>query len=169
MMSDRYEDELFLPNGRINPAATDDTVGQALRDSLIHARSTHWDSVRTPHLFMGLLGVADGAVYLWAKRVGADTNRLLDQFRELFTQDAAPVPPLVMNREFLSDNVIKTLRDAQGRAQDHGRGYMTAMDLLITMFSTPNSIVAECFERIGLTAEHLTELAVGVEQEGSMS
>ena len=34
------------------------------------------------------------------------------------------------------------------------------MDLLITLFTTPNSIVAECFERIGVTAAKLTELAV---------
>ena len=168
-MSDRYDDDLFLPNGRVNPCATDDNVAQALRDSLGHARSTNWDSVRTPHLFMGLLGVADGAVYLWAKRLGADPIRLLDQFRELFTQDAAPVPPMVMNREFLSDNVIRLLRESFARAADHGRDHMTAMDIIVTIFSAPNSIVAECFERIGVAAERLLELAVGVEQEGSMS
>ena len=39
------------------------------------------------------------------------------------------------------------------------------MDLLITLFSTPNSIVAECFERIGVTATHLTDLAVQAERE----
>jgi hypothetical protein len=40
------------------------------------------------------------------------------------------------------------------------------MDLLITLFTTHNSIVAECFERIGVTAARLTELAVMVEQDG---
>ena len=70
-----------------------------------------------------------------------------------------------MNREFLSDNVIRLLRDAHGRATDYGRGHVTPMDLLITLFTTPNSIVAECFERIGVTAAQLTELAVLAERE----
>lgn len=167
-MSD-INDELFLTNGRVRPDVVDDATAMALRDSLGHARSTNWDSVRTPHLFMGLLGTPDVGVYAWAARLGADTGRMLDQFRDLFFQDAEPVPPLLLNREFLSDNVIRVLRDATARARDFGRGFITPMDLLITLFSTPNSIVAECFERIGVTAARLTELAVSVEQEGSLS
>jgi hypothetical protein len=94
---------------------------------------------------------------------------LLDQFRELFYQEHDPVPPLLLNREFLSDNVIRVLRDAYARCKDYGRGQISPMDLLITLFTTPNSIVAECFERIGVTAARLTELAVMVEQESSLS
>jgi len=168
-MSDSYDDELFQLNGRLRPEVLDHTVTKALRDSLGHARSTRWDSVRTPHVFMGLLGISDPAVFQWAMRLGADTARLLDQFRELFTQEASPVPPLQLNREFLSDNVLRLLREAFCRAQDNGRDQITALDLLVTLFTTPQSIVAECFERIGVTAEHLTDLAVTVEQEGSLS
>jgi hypothetical protein len=40
------------------------------------------------------------------------------------------------------------------------------MDLLISLLTAPNSIVAECFERIGVTAAKLTELAVMAEQSG---
>ena len=167
-MSD-FTDDVFLANGRVRPDVVDEATAQALRDSLSHARGTNWDSVRTPHLFMGLLGTPDAGVYAWAGRLGADTGRLLDQFRDLFYQDAEPVPPLLLNREFLSDNVIRVLRDAVCRAKDYGRGIVTPMDLLITLFTTPNSIVAECFERIGVTAARLTELAVMVEQEGSLS
>jgi len=167
-MSD-FTDDIFLANGRVRPDVVDDATALALRDSLSHARATNWDSVRTPHLFMGLLGTPDTGVYAWASRLGADTTRLLEQFRDLFFQDAEPVPPLLLNREFLSDNVIRVLRDAVCRAKDYGRGIVTPMDLLITLFTTPNSIVAECFERIGVTAARLTELAVMVEQEGSLS
>jgi ATP-dependent Clp protease ATP-binding subunit ClpA len=168
-MSDRADDDIFQLNGRLRPDVTDDATARALRDSLGHARSTNWDSVRTPHLFMGLLGTSDSAVYQWAHRLGADTARLLDQFRDLFYQDAEPVPPLLLTREFLSDNVIRVLRDAWTRSKDYGRGQINTLDLLITLFSTPNSIVAECFERVGVTAARLTELAVAVEQESSLS
>jgi ATP-dependent Clp protease ATP-binding subunit ClpA len=165
-MSDEYNDDIFQLNGRLRPDVTDDATSRALRDSLGHARSTNWDSVRTPHVFMGLLGTADPTVCDWATRLGADTGRLLDQFRDLFYQDAAPVPPLVLNREFLSDNVLRMLRESFARAQDNGRDFITPIDLLVTLFTTHNSIVAECFERIGVTAARLTELAEMVEHDG---
>jgi ATP-dependent Clp protease ATP-binding subunit ClpA len=165
-MSDQPESDIFQLNGRVRPDVTDECTARALRDSLGHARSTNWDSVRTPHLFMGLLGTGDPAVEQWARKLGADTARLLDQFRDLFYQDAAPVPPLVLNREFLSDNTIRVLRESYARSADYGRDHITPLDLLITLFTTHNSIVAECFERIGVTAARLTELAVLVEQDG---
>jgi ATP-dependent Clp protease ATP-binding subunit ClpA len=159
------EDDIFLPSGRLRPDVVDGPTAHALRQSLSHARGTNWDSVRTPHLFMGLLAAPDSGVFKWASRLGADLPGLLDQFRDLFYQESEPVPPLQLNREFLSDNVLRLLRDAWSRAGDCGRPAISQMDLLVTLFSTPNSIVAECFERIGVTALHLTELAVEAERE----
>jgi ATP-dependent Clp protease ATP-binding subunit ClpA len=159
-------DDIFLPSGRLSPDILDEATIRVLREALAHTRSTNWDSVRTPHLFMGLLSAPDTNVYKWASRLGADLPGLLDQFRELFLQEnAEPVPPLLLNREFLSDNVIRLLRDAHDRAQECDRDQVSPMDLLITLFTTPNSIVAECFERIGVTAAKLTELAVMAERE----
>jgi ATP-dependent Clp protease ATP-binding subunit ClpA len=159
-------DDIFLPSGRLSPDVLDEATATVLRESLAHTRATNWDSVRTPHLFMGLLAAPDTGVAGWAVRLGADLPGLLDQFRDLFHQEnAEPVPPLLLNREFLSDNVIRLLRDAHARAADSGRDRITPMDLLITLFTTPNSIVAECFERIGVTAAKLTELAVLAERE----
>lgn len=159
-------DDIFLPSGRLSPDVLDETATRVLREALAHTRATNWDSVRTPHLFMGLLAAPDAGVFKWAGRLEADLPALLDQFRDLFHQgDADPVPPLLLNREFLSDNVIRLLRDAHGRAAGCGRTAITPMDLLITLFTTPNSIVAECFERIGVTAAKLTELAVMAERD----
>lgn len=166
-MPDRTEDDIFILSGRLRPDVADDATARALRESLAHARSTNWDSVRTPHLFMGLLSAPDLGVFNWANRLGEDLANLLDQFRDLFYQDADPVPPLLLNREFLSDNVIRVLRDAHCRARDGGRLQFTQMDLLIILFTAPNSIVAECFERFGITAARLAELAVLAEQESS--
>lgn len=164
-MSDRTTEDIFLPSGRLRPDVADDATAHALREALALTRATNWDSVRTPHLFMGLLAAPDPGVFAWATRLKADLPRLLDQFRDLFHQDAEPVPPLLLNREFLSDNVLRLLRDAYARARDYGRPNMGQMDLLITLFSTPNSIVAECFERVGVTAAELTEIAVAAERE----
>jgi ATP-dependent Clp protease ATP-binding subunit ClpA len=159
-------DDIFLPSGRLRPDILDEATTRVLREALAHTRATNWDSVRTPHLFMGLLAAPDSGVFKWATKLGADLPGLLDQFRDLFYQtNAEPVPPLLLNREFLSDNVIRLLRDAHGRATDCGRMSVTPMDLLITLFTTHNSIVAECFERIGFTAAKLTELAVLAERD----
>src|SRR5581483_5420915 len=123
-------------------------------------------SVRSPHIFMGLLASPDPGVRTWGERLGADLGRLLDQFQELFHQEEGDSDNLlVLNREFLSDNVIRLLREAHSRAFDHGRGAVTPMDLLISLLTASNSIVAECFERIGVTAAKLTELAVLAEQQ----
>lgn len=166
-MPDRPEDDIFAANGRVRPDVADAATQRALRESLAHARATNWDSVRTPHLFMGLLAAPDPGVFNWANRLGADLGKLLDQFRDLFYQDADPVPPLLLNREFLSDNVIRLLREAYHRALAGGRPAFTQMDLLVCLFAAPNGIVAECFERTGITAAHLTELAVIAEREST--
>jgi ATP-dependent Clp protease ATP-binding subunit ClpA len=160
-------DDIFLPGGRLRLDRFTDDALRALRESLRLARDTRWDSVRSPHVFMGLLAVPDASVRNWGERLQADLSKLLDQFQELFHQEQGEEEAiLVLNREFLSDNVIRLLRDSYGRATDHHRGKITPMDLLISLLTASNSIVAECFERIGVTAAKLTELAVIAEHNG---
>src|ERR1051326_5764319 len=118
-------------------------------------------------LRLGLLALPDAGVRKWGERLQADLSKLLSQFQELFHQEEGEEEAvLALNREFLSDNVIRLLRDAYNRAADHGRARITPMDLLISLLTAPHSIVAECFERIGVTAAKLTELAVIAEHAG---
>jgi ATP-dependent Clp protease ATP-binding subunit ClpA len=160
-------DDIFLPGGRLRLELLTESAAQALREALRLARETRWDSVRSPHVFMGLLAVPDASVSNWGERLQADLSKLLDQFQELFHQDEGEDEAiLVLNREFLSDNVIRLLREAFSRATDHRRARITPMDLLISLLTASNSIVAECFERIGVTAAKLTELAVMAEHNG---
>jgi ATP-dependent Clp protease ATP-binding subunit ClpA len=164
--ADDSVDDVFLPCGRLRPTLLNDAAATVLHNSLRLARETRWDSVRSPHVFMGLLAVPDPTVRNWGERLGADLPRLLGQFQELFHQEEGdPEAVLCLNREFLSDNVIRLLREASSRAADNHRGQITPMDLLISLLTQPNSIVAECFERIGVTAAKLTELAVMAEQQ----
>jgi ATP-dependent Clp protease ATP-binding subunit ClpA len=163
-------DDIFLPGGRLRLELFTEPALKALRESLRLARETRWDCVRSPHIFMGLLAEPDESVSNWGERLGTDPGRLLGQFQELFHQPEGEAEAvLVLNREFFSDNVIRILRDAQGRAADHRRKVVTPMDLLISLLTASNSIVAECFERIGVTAAKLTELAVIAEQRGRHS
>lgn len=162
-------EDIFGPGGHLAPRYLSEGAAQVLQESLRLARETRWDSLRSPHIFMGLLAVPDPGVQAWGKRLGADLNKLLGQFQELFHQEDGEQGALLrLNREFLSDNVIRLLREALTRANDHGRTVISPMDLLITLLTASNSIVAECFERIGVTAAKLTELAVIAEQQARM-
>ena len=115
---------------------------------------------------MGLLAAPDSGVRYWGDRLEENLTNILSQFQELFRQEEGDNEPvLALNREFLSDNVIRLLRDAQQRMLANRRSRITPMDLLICLLTTPHSIVAECFERIGITAAKLTELAVMAEHE----
>lgn len=157
--------DIFQPGGCLRPDLVTPAAFEALKASIRLARETRWDSVRSPHIFMGLLAVPDCSVKNWGERLGADLPRLLGQFQELFHQeDGEDEAVLMLNREFFSDNVIRLLRDSRQRAANYQRTQVTPMDLLISLLTAPNSIVAECFERIGVTAAKLTELAVKAEQ-----
>lgn len=154
-------DDVFVPAGPLRLALFSPTALGALNEAVRRARETRWDNLRSPHVFMGLLAVPDTGVRNWGDRLGADLPKLLEQFQELFHQEVGEADPLLLlNREFLSDNVIRLLREAYNRARDNRRPTITPMDLLICLLTSTHSIVAECFERIGFTAAKLTELAV---------
>jgi ATP-dependent Clp protease ATP-binding subunit ClpA len=162
---DDFPDDIFWPGGQLRTELLSSSAVTALREALRLARETRWDSLRSPHVFMGLLAQPDGCVCDWGARLRADLPKLLDQFQELFYQDEGdPEPVLHLHREFLSDNVIRLLRESMGRALEKSRARITPMDLLISLLSAHNSIVAECFERIGIPATTLTKLAVMAEQ-----
>ncbi|NBO91903.1 MAG: hypothetical protein EBV06_06275 [Planctomycetia bacterium] len=158
---DDCADEIFMPGGRLCPERITPPAMVALSESIRLARETRWESVRSPHVFMGLLSQPDASVRLWGERLQTDLPWLLRQFQNLFHQeDCEEEPVLSLNREFLSDNVIRLLREAMHRAMENGRTKITPMDLLISMLTSSRSIVAECFERLGITAAKLTEQAV---------
>src|SRR6516165_2040469 len=162
--------DIFLPGGQLRRECLSEDATKVLSEAVRMARDTHWDSVRSPHLFMGLLAVPDAGVKRWGDRLGADLGKLLAQFQELFQQeDADRTACLMLNREFLSDNVMRMLRESYTRAVAHHRSTVNPMDLLITLLTANNSIVAECFERIEVTAAKLTEFAVIAEQQSAQS
>jgi ATP-dependent Clp protease ATP-binding subunit ClpA len=155
--------DVFLPDGRLRLDLLHEAAVAAIREAQHLAEQTHWDRLRSPHVFMGLLASPDPQVRNWGQRLGADLRTLLEQFRELFQQPEADRAAVLLHREFLSDNVIRLLREAYQRAAEQSRSQITCMDLLITILTAPKSFVAGCFEHIGVTAAKLTELAVMAE------
>ena len=164
---DQPAHDVFWPGGGLRTELLSPQATAALNEAVRLARETRWDSLRSPHVFMGLLAQPDGCVCDWGARLRADLPKLLDQFQELFHQEEGdPEPVLLLHREFLSDNVIRLLREAFHRAVEHDRCQITPMDLLISLLTASNSIVADCFERLGVTAAKLTEQAVIAEHTG---
>src|SRR4051812_36110705 len=102
MANDPAPDDIFQPGGQLRPECVNDAATRVLRESLRLARDTRWDSVRSPHIFMGLLAMPDAGIHSWGDRLGADLDKLLSQFQELFHQEeGAHDSLLVLNREFL--------------------------------------------------------------------
>jgi ATP-dependent Clp protease ATP-binding subunit ClpA len=169
-MAKSDSDDIFERDGRLRQDLLTEAALTALTESLCQARQTRWDSVRSPHVFMGLLAAPDPGVLGWGRRLGANPNNILLQFQELFRQDLMENGGvLALSREFLSDKAIHLLRGARRRAASHNRSRITPMDLLITLLTAEDSVVAESFESIGITAARLTELAVIAEHEAQCS
>ncbi|MFM7152235.1 MAG: hypothetical protein ACKO23_20595, partial [Gemmataceae bacterium] len=159
--SENAADDIFTNRGQLRTDLLTEDAADALKQSIHLAQATRWDSVRSPHVFMGLLAKPDLSLRIWGDRLQADLDRLLGQFQELFHQPEGEKDPfLVLHREFLSDNVIRLLREARQRACENIRKQITPMDLLICLLTASNSIVADCFQRIGVTPAKLTEQAV---------
>src|SRR5262245_553723 len=132
--ADDSQVDLFYPSGDLRPDLFQDDTVEALHEALEEARATRWDSVRSPHLFMGLLAAPDPSATDWVERLGADLPLLLAQFRDLFYQESGdPQPYLRLHREFLSDSVLRMLRRAAGRVENQGRDRVSPLDLLITL------------------------------------
>jgi len=167
---DDTTDDIFLPGGRLRLDLLTSSSVEALTEAIRLAQETRWDSVRSPHVFMGLLVRPDRSVCLWGQRLQADLPRLLNQFQDLFHQEDGEIEALLLlNREFLSDNVIRLLREARCRACEHSRKQITPMDMLITLLTASRSVVGELFEKVGVTAAKLTEQAVIAEHTSATS
>ena len=65
-------DDIFDPGGRLRLDLLTEPAAAALREALRLARETRWDSVRSPHVFMGLLAVPDPSLRNWGDRLQAD-------------------------------------------------------------------------------------------------
>lgn len=156
-------DDIVMPGGPLRLGKFDCDARRALFAAVRLARQTSWDNLRSPHIFMGLLDDPDASVQAWGKRLKADLPKLLEQFIELFQGEASETVRLQLHREFLSDTVLRLLRDAWNRCRERGNTRITTLDLLVSLFVNNSSVVADCFERIGITAATLVEVAREIE------
>lgn len=156
-------DDIVMPGGPLRLGKFDPDARRALFSAVRLARETSWDNLRSPHIFMGLLDDPDGCILAWGAKLKADLPRLLEQFMELFHGEAAETVRLQLHREFLSDTVLKLLRDAWNRSRDLGRPRISTLDLLASLFGSKSSVVADCFERVGITPASVMDAVLEIE------
>lgn len=159
-------DDIVMPGGPLRLGKFDAEARRALFSAVRLARQTSWDNLRSPHIFMGLLDEPDGAILAWGGKLQADLPRLFNQFMELFQGEAGEQVRLQLHREFLSDTVLKLLRDAWTRCRDQGRTRITTLDLLVSLFASKSSVVADCFERVGITPAAVLDAVTNIESGG---
>jgi ATP-dependent Clp protease ATP-binding subunit ClpA len=161
---DTPEPDIFARNGWLRSELLNPAALKAVERSVCWAADTRWESLRTPHLFMGVLSVGDRHVREWCRMIGSDVDSLLLQFAKLFTHNRAGKPPVVrLNREFLSENALRVLRHAHKRAQRSERS-LQIIDLMVALFSPAGGIVAGCFADVGYPPERLAAMAVAAEE-----
>src|SRR5260370_34235928 len=85
---DEMQEDIFLPGGRLRLDLLTDPAVEVVNEAVRLARETRWDSVRSPHVFMGLLSVPDASVVYWGERLQADLNKLRRQLQDVFNPGA---------------------------------------------------------------------------------
>ncbi len=160
----QIEPDIFAPNGWLRGEMFEPLAWKSIQRAVCWAADTRWDSVRTPHLFMGVLSVGDPHVFDWCRMIGAGPDSLLLQFASLFSRGRDTKTPIVRaNREFLSENAIRCLRVAAQRALRVERD-IRLVDLLVALFAPAGGIVAGCFADVGLPPDRLAAMAVAAEE-----
>jgi hypothetical protein len=161
---DRSADDVFAANGWLRLELLEPPAAKAATRAACWAIDTRWDSLRTPHLFMGLLSSGDRFVTDWCRLIGADPDGLLMQFAAMFTCPKPAAAPLVrLNREFISENAIRALRATRARSLRQGREQARTSDLLVSVVAPEGGIVAGCFAGAGLAPDRLAALALAAE------
>lgn len=160
------KDDVFLMNGQLDPAKFTGSAWKSLEACLAAAQHTHWETIRSPHLFMGLLQAPDRTITEWSFQLGAELPRLLRQFRRLFKQNDEVPALLRLHREFLSQNAIEVLRAASSRAADVGRQQVQPGDILWAVLAHDGCVTA-CFVESGIAAPVLRVLLSEAERHAA--
>ncbi|MCS7167321.1 MAG: hypothetical protein RMI91_11370 [Gemmatales bacterium] len=152
--------QLFDVQGRLRQDCFAVSAVRALRAAVDAAMRTCWSSVRSPHLFIGLLEEADEAVAHWLEQNRLQSSALRQTFLELFDQShQLPQSRLSLHRACFSEHLLEILEQARQRALKRGGLPITCADLLATVLSCAPSVVVECLRREGYDAPRLVQSA----------
>jgi ATP-dependent Clp protease ATP-binding subunit ClpA len=162
-MTESHYPSLFQANGRLRLELLTDRLVRSMRCALDSAEQTGWESIRSPHLFIGLLEELDDPIREWASIAKLDPHQLRNHFIDMFDESGrATSNHLVLHREFFSDGVLRLLRSAQQLAHERACERLTTIDILIAVLRADPSVVSQCLQWSGYKPRVLTRLALRV-------
>jgi ATP-dependent Clp protease ATP-binding subunit ClpA len=170
-MAERRDEssDVFAAGGWLRLELFEPAAVLGLKQAAHWAAETRWESIRSPHLFMGLLSTNDARVSEWCRSIGTDADSLLLQFTAMFRRSQEESPIVRLHREFMSENLIGVVRAARTRSQKRGSDLVGLGDLLVCLLTLAGGIVAGCFVDAGISAELLESSAVAAERSAKQA
>lgn len=126
--------DLFHPSGYLDLDMFSTQARGALDMAAESALTTHWEEIRSPHIFLGLLQLPQSKLESRLRHKGVDPLKLAD----MFCQSVGKLPRLtlkkpLLHREMISDNAMRVLRQAHAAAGKAGHAVIEEGDLLGTI------------------------------------
>ncbi len=150
--------DVFLPGGPLDESRFLPVSWAMLRHACQAAAETKWETLRSPHVFIGLMATPDDSVARWCESLETTPAKMYRQFVRMFTQASKDSPRVRLHREFCSTNTIKLIRAAANHASDLSPPLIRPLDLLGGLLSD-DGCVAACFRESGYSAAVLRVLA----------
>ncbi|MEK6262136.1 MAG: CHAT domain-containing protein [Planctomycetota bacterium] len=144
--------DLMLPSGDLDLALFDDDARRALNEAALIAYRTYWPDLRSPHLFLGMLGRRNSrlAQQLLALKL-IDPDALSSSFQAALTKSVnASLRQPKLHREFLSENALLTLRTASGLTAQADRQTISERDILAAILRNDANFITTNLWNFGI-------------------
>lgn len=154
-LDDRTDAELFCPSGDLNRELFSEDALAALEEAVQSAYRTYWPDLRNPHILMGLINRRGSrlAMHISENQL-ADPNAVATAFMAAVLRkqslNAALRPPR-LHIEFLSENALKTLREAWRLITADGRRVIREADLLAGMLNDSEGFIVASLAQMGIS------------------
>lgn len=142
--------EIFREDGSLNKDLFDTSCYDSLKISGKIAMKMNWDSIRTPHLFLGILNRKGSGLQrcIGAMNLGYD---LQQTFLQTFWQTPLATPRvLALNKNTISENLKAVIRQGHSLARFANREKICECDLLEAMLSDSRNIIHQSLRQLGI-------------------
>ncbi|WP_020468856.1 Clp protease N-terminal domain-containing protein [Zavarzinella formosa] len=146
--------DIFLLGGPLDETKFAPATRGMLQAAVQATIDTRWETIRSPHLFMGMLAEPDGMISTWCESLETTPEKLRRQFSRLFFQPSDEIPFVRLHREFCSTNTLEIIRAAGRRAVEQRQQLIRPSDLFWTLLAD-DGCVAACFRESGYSASVL--------------
>lgn len=151
--------DMMLPSGELDTSLFHSEALAALEEASLLAYRSYWPDLRSPHIFLGILNRPGSRLAVHMQKTGVSSpeaiaTTFLASLTGQYPIDARVRPPR-LHREFLSENTLAVLREAQQRASAKNHPTVCESDLLEAILQNPSNIITSTFLKAGIQPERL--------------